>query len=51
MTQRGVDGSREWQYEANAAPFIAQLGYAVLIGSFSSWVGLHFGGWMTKVKR
>jgi hypothetical protein len=51
MTQRGVEHSRTWQYEANAAPFVAQLGYAVLIGSFSSWVGLHFGNWMTKVKR
>jgi hypothetical protein len=51
MTQRGVEWSREWQHEQNAAPFVAQLGYAVLIGSFSSWVGLHFGNWMTKVKR
>lgn len=51
MTQRGVEASRTWQYNQDAAPFVAQLGYAVLFGAFSSWVGLHFGNWMTKVRR
>ncbi len=51
MTQRGVEASRTWQDNRNAAQFVVQLGYAVLIGSFSSWVGLHFGNWMTKVRR
>jgi hypothetical protein len=51
MPQRGVDASRLWQYESNAAPFVGQVGYAVLIGAFSSWLGLHIGSWMTRVKR
>lgn len=51
MPARGVENARTWQYEANGLFFAAQLGSAVAIGAFSSWVGLWFGTWMTRVRR
>jgi hypothetical protein len=51
MTERGVELSRQWDFERNAQPFPVQLVFAVVIGSVSSWIGLHFGSWMNKVKR
>ena len=48
----GVEWSRTFvQDDPGAAPFSVQLGFAFLLGTFSSWLGLWFGTWMTKVRR
>ena len=52
MSSIGVEHSREWaQPDPGAWPFSAQMGLALVLGAFSSWVGLWFGTWMTRVKR
>ena len=52
MSARGVENARAWQAaDPGAWPFAAQMGLALVLGTFSSWVGLWFGTWMTKVKR
>jgi hypothetical protein len=52
MTSRGVEFQRAWEpVDPNAWPFLAQIGVALVLGSISSWIGLWFGTWMTRVKR
>jgi hypothetical protein len=48
----GVEWSHNFvQDDPGSAPFSVQLGVAFLLGTFSSWLGLWFGTWMTKVRR
>jgi hypothetical protein len=48
----GVEWSRTFvQDDPGSAPFSIQLLFAFLLGTFSSWLGLWFGTWMTKVRR
>jgi hypothetical protein len=52
LSPSGVEWSRSWvQPDAGDAPLGAQLGIALLLGAASSYVGLWFGHWMTKVRR
>jgi hypothetical protein len=52
LSPAGVEWSRNWvQQDTGSAPLAAQLGFAVLLGAFSSYVGIWFGQWMTKVRR
>ena len=52
MSPTGVEYSRRWVPEdPNALPFISQLSLAFLFGTVSSYIGLWFGSWMTKVRR
>jgi hypothetical protein len=52
MSPTGVEFSRRWvPEEPNALPFISQLSLAFLLGSLSSYIGLWFGSWMTRVRR
>ena len=52
LSPAGVEWSRSWVDPGPAsAPLTAQLTFAVLLGAFSSYVGLWFGQWMTKVRR
>jgi hypothetical protein len=48
----GVAWNRAWApRDPSSAPFAAQLGFALVLGAISSYVGLWFGTWMTKVRR
>lgn len=49
MSSRGVEFSRQW-VQADES-FVAQLGVAFLLGTLSSYLGLWFGIWMSKVRR
>jgi hypothetical protein len=52
MSPSGVEWSRAWvQPTPGASPLGAQLALAVVLGTLSSYVGLWFGEWMTKVRR
>jgi hypothetical protein len=52
MSPSGVEWSRNWVQPAAAdSPLGAQLAFAVFLGTLSSYVGLWFGEWMTKVRR
>ena len=52
MSSRGVEWNRAWApAEPGEWPFLGQLGMALLLGTFSSYVGLWFGNWMVKVRR
>ena len=52
LSPSGVEWSRNWVApDAGAAPLGAQFALAVFLGAVSSYVGLWFGQWMTKVRR
>ncbi|HYC51832.1 MAG TPA: hypothetical protein VEB19_12035 [Gemmatimonadaceae bacterium] len=52
MPPAGVEWSRTFVEDPpGSAPFAVQLGFALLLGAFSSWLGLWFGTWMTRVRR
>ena len=52
LSPAGVEWARTFQQdEPGSPPFAAQLLIAFLLGTFSSYVGLWFGRWMTKVRR
>jgi hypothetical protein len=52
MPPSAVAGSRTWAApDLFAMAFPLQLGVAVLLGAVSSWIGLWFGHWMTRVRR
>ena len=52
MSPSGVTWSRSWvPPEVGALPLAASLLVALLWGSLSSYLGLWFGHWMTKVRR
>ena len=52
LSPAGVEWSRTFQQdEPGSPPFAMQLCIAWLLGTFSSYVGLWFGQWMTKVRR
>ena len=52
LSPAGVEWSRTFQTDApGSPPFPLQLFMAFLLGTFSSYVGLWFGQWMTKVRR
>ena len=52
LSPAGVEWSRTFQQdEPGSPPFAMQLFIAFLLGTFSSYVGLWFGQWMTKVRR
>ena len=52
LSPAGVEWSRTFQRDAaGSPPFAMQLFIAFLLGTFSSYVGLWFGQWMTKVRR
>jgi hypothetical protein len=52
LSPSGVEWSRNWvRPDAGAWPFPAQLVIAFVLGSISSYLGLWFGTWLTKVKR
>jgi uncharacterized membrane protein len=52
LSPAGVEWSRTFQQdEPGSPPFGMQLFIAFLLGTFSSYVGLWFGQWMTKVRR
>jgi hypothetical protein len=52
MSPSGVTWMRTWVPPLpNASPLAAQLGVAFLLGSVSSYLGLWFGEWMSKVRR
>jgi len=52
LSPAGVEWSRTFQQdEPGSLPFAMQLFIAFLLGTFSSYVGLWFGQWMTRVRR
>jgi hypothetical protein len=52
LSPSGVEWSRTWvRPDAGAWPFPAQLMIAFVLGTISSYVGLWFGTWLTRVKR
>jgi len=52
LSPAGVEWSRTFQQdEPGSPPFAMQLFIAFLLGTFSSYVGLWFGQWMTRVRR
>ena len=52
MTPTGVQWSHEFVPEdPGALPLAAQLGVALILGTLSSYLGLWFGTWMTRVRR
>jgi hypothetical protein len=52
MSPTGVEWSRSWVVpEPGSFPLAAQLAFAFVLGTLSSYVGLWFGHWMTKVRR
>jgi hypothetical protein len=52
LSPTGVEWSRRFvQDPPGSASFTSQLLLAFALGTFSSWVGLWFGHWMTKVRR
>ena len=52
LSPAGVEWSRTFQRDDPGTPsFPWQIAIAFLLGTFSSYVGLWFGQWMTKVRR
>jgi len=52
LSPSGVEWSRNWvRPDPGAWPFAAQLAIAFALGTISSYVGLWFGTWLTKVRR
>ena len=52
LSPSGVEWTRNFVQDApDAAPFGMQLAIAFLVGTLSSWIGLWFGHWMTRVRR
>jgi hypothetical protein len=52
LSPSGVEWSRNWVVPDSGAPALgSQLAFAVVLGALSSYVGLWFGEWMTKVRR
>jgi hypothetical protein len=52
MSPTGVEWNHNWVPEdPSALPLGAQLGFALVLGAVSSYLGLWFGAWMTKVRR
>ena len=52
MSPSGVTWNHTWApADPNSAPLAAQLGFALVLGAISSYLGLWFGTWMTKVRR
>ena len=52
LSPAGVEWSRNWvPADPGSASLPAQLAFALVLGAFSSYVGLWFGRWMTKVRR
>jgi hypothetical protein len=52
MSPSGVEWSRNWvRPEPGAWPFPAQLAIAFVLGTVSSYLGLWFGSWLTRVRR
>lgn len=52
MSPTGVEWSRSWiPPEEGAMPLGVGLLAALMLGAFSSYVGLWFGRWMTRVRR
>ena len=52
LSPSGVEWSRTFvRPEPGAWPFPAQLAIAFVLGTISSYLGLWFGTWLTKVKR
>lgn len=52
LSPAGVEWSRTFQQDPpGSPPLLLQLLIAFLLGTFSSYVGLWFGKWMTKVRR
>jgi hypothetical protein len=52
MTPRAVESAHQWVQPAPGDwPFVGQLGVALLIGTVSSWLGMWFGNWMSRVRR
>ena len=52
MSPSGVAWSHTWIPSDPASPsLLAQLGIAAVLGTASSFVGLWFGCWLTKVRR
>lgn len=52
LSPSGVEWSRTFQPDEPGSPsFPVQVFIAFLLGTFSSYVGLWFGQWMTKVRR
>lgn len=50
MSPAGVEWSHTWVRDSGR-PLAVQLGVAFLLGTISSYLGLWFGCWLTKVKR
>ena len=52
LSPGGVEWSRTFQHdEPGSAPFPMQLGFALMLGTLSAYLGLWFGHWMTRVRR
>lgn len=52
MSPTGVEWNHTWvPADPGASPLPAQLGFALVLGALSSYLGLWFGAWMTKVRR
>lgn len=52
LSPAGVEWSRTFQHDPpGSAPFAVQLMYALALGTLSSYLGLWFGYWMTRVRR
>jgi len=52
LSPTGVDWSHNWvEPDAGTWPFPVQLAIAFMLATISSYVGLWFGSWLTKVKR
>ena len=52
MSPSGVEWNHTWvPVGANEPSLRQQLGVALVLGAISSYVGLWFGSWMTKVRR
>jgi hypothetical protein len=52
LSPSGVEWNRTWALDDPAAlPLLAQFGVALALGWISSYIGLWFGTWMTKVRR
>jgi hypothetical protein len=52
LSPSGVEWSRSFvSAPSGASPLPLQLAFAFVLGTLSSYVGLWFGHWMTKVRR
>jgi hypothetical protein len=52
MSPSGVTWNHTWApADPSSAPLAAHLGFALGLGAISSYLGLWFGTWMTKVRR